>query len=95
MDSKRMVSGESKRSAWGPLRTRPHGLGLASSNSTMISKAWLDIYIGDRDAYNKEKVAYDATDSVLRKNYAIYGLPSTLEELSEEQQDMLKELDVH
>ena len=61
----------------------------------MTSRAWLDIYIGDRDAYDTEKAAYDATNSLLHKNRAIYGLPSTLEELSEEQQDILKELDVH
>ena len=61
----------------------------------MTSKAWLDIYIGDRDKYDKEKAAYEATNALLQKNYAIYGLPSTLEELSEEQQGILKELDVH
>ncbi|GJE86629.1 cyclophilin-like domain-containing protein [Phanerochaete sordida] len=59
----------------------------------MDSRAWLDIYIGDRDAYDKDKAAYDATRSLLQKNYIIYGLPSTLEEISEEQQEILKELD--
>ncbi|KAI0088852.1 cyclophilin-like domain-containing protein [Irpex rosettiformis] len=36
---------------------------------------------------------YDATNALLAKNYAIYGLPPTLEELSEEQQQILAELD--
>ncbi|EKM56956.1 uncharacterized protein PHACADRAFT_160509 [Phanerochaete carnosa HHB-10118-sp] len=61
----------------------------------MTSKAWLDIYIGDCDAYAREKAAYDATNLLLQKSCTMYGFPSTLEELSEEQQDILKELDVH
>jgi hypothetical protein len=59
------------------------------------SKAWLDINIGDSGLYAKHKAAYDSTDALLQKNYAIYGLPSSLAELSEEQQDILKELDVY
>ena len=70
--------------------------GRTTLNCTMtLAKAWLDIYIGDKDAHTKEQAAYDATNELLRKNYAIYGLPPSLVELSEEQQQILKELDVH
>ena len=58
------------------------------------TKAWLDIHIGDSTLYAKEKAAYDSTNSLLQKSYAIYGLPSSLAELSEEQRGILKELDV-
>ena len=59
------------------------------------TKAWLDIYIGDRELHDKEQAAYDATNALLQKNHSIYGLPASLTELSEEQQQILKELDVH
>lgn len=55
------------------------------------TKAWLDIFIGDRDAHESQQAAYDATDALLQKNRAIYGLPSSLAELSEEQQQILSE----
>lgn len=59
------------------------------------AKAWLDVYIGDRDKHDNAKAVYDATDALLQKNWSIYGLPTSLTELSEEQQQILKELDVH
>ena len=55
---------------------------------------YLDIYIGDKEAHGLEQTSYDLTLALLSKNAAIYGLPSTLAELNEEQQDILKELDV-
>ncbi|KIP10826.1 hypothetical protein PHLGIDRAFT_28292 [Phlebiopsis gigantea 11061_1 CR5-6] len=58
-----------------------------------LAKAWLDIHIGDIDAHTKEQAAYDATYALLQKNHLIYGLPPSLAELSEEQQEILKELD--
>ncbi|CAL1709140.1 unnamed protein product [Somion occarium] len=57
------------------------------------TKAYLDIYIGDQEKHNREQTAYDATHILLTKNASIYGLPSSPELLSEEQQDILKELD--
>lgn len=60
----------------------------------MASQVYLDIYIGDKEAHAREEVAYHATSVLLSKNATIYGLPSTPQELSEEQQDILKELDV-
>lgn len=58
-------------------------------------KAWLDIYVGDKEIHEKEQAEYDATSALLQKNHSIYGLPASLTELSAEQQQILKELDVH
>lgn len=60
-----------------------------------MSKAFFDIYIGDRTAHDEAQMEYNATKALLDKNHAIYGLPSTVEELSEEQQQILSELNVH
>ena len=57
-------------------------------------KVFLDIYMGDRDTHAAEQAAYDATNALLAKNAAIYGLPTDLAELTEEQQQILGELDV-
>ncbi|KAH8097076.1 cyclophilin-like domain-containing protein [Cristinia sonorae] len=59
----------------------------------MTAQIYLDVYIGDKDAFSREESAYQATRVLLVKNAPIYGLPSSPEELSEEQQDILKELD--
>ncbi|TCD68754.1 hypothetical protein EIP91_009900 [Steccherinum ochraceum] len=59
----------------------------------MTSQVFLDIFIGDKDKHAEEETAYNATNTLLAKNAAIYGLPSDPQELSEEQQDILKELD--
>ena len=56
--------------------------------------AYLDICIGHTDQYALAQASYDATVSLLTKNAAIYGLPSSPSALSEEQQEILKELDV-
>ncbi|OBZ76806.1 Peptidyl-prolyl cis-trans isomerase cyp5 [Grifola frondosa] len=58
-----------------------------------MTTVYLDIYIGDEQDHARTQAAYDATSAVLTKNAAIYGLPSTPPELTEEQQDILKELD--
>ena len=60
----------------------------------MTSQIYLDIFIGNKEAFAQEEAAYDATSALLSKNASIYGLPSVPQELSEEQQDILKELDV-
>ena len=56
--------------------------------------AYLDICIGHSDQHALAQASYDATVSLLTKNAAIYGLPSSPSALSEEQQEILKELDV-
>lgn len=67
------------------------------SPSTMSStaKAFFDVYIGDHAVHDEAQAEYDKTCALLSKNHAIYGLPSVVEELSEEQQQILAELDVH
>ena len=62
--------------------------------TAMASLAYLDIYIGDKDTYAREQAEYSATCALLSKNAHIYGLPATPPELSEEQRDILRELDV-
>ena len=59
-----------------------------------MSKLYLDIFIGNKDEHDRDQVAYDATVALLQKNATIYGLPLSVELLSEEQQDILQELDV-
>ena len=58
------------------------------------TSVYLDIYIGSREENARAQAAYDLTFSLLSKNAQIYGLPSSPADLSEEQQDILKELDV-
>ncbi|KAI0694196.1 cyclophilin-like domain-containing protein [Cytidiella melzeri] len=55
-------------------------------------KAFLDVFIGDRAVYDQKQAEYKATAALLAKNHAVYGLPSSLEQLSEEQQQILAEL---
>ena len=57
-------------------------------------RVYLDIHVGNRDAHATEQSEYDATCALLKKNASIYGLPDTPEELSEEQQQILAEIDV-
>ena len=59
-----------------------------------MSKPYLDIFIGNKDVHDRDQAAYDATVDLLQKNATIYGLPLSVELLSEEQQDILQELDV-
>ncbi|KAH9854528.1 cyclophilin-like domain-containing protein [Lenzites betulinus] len=56
-------------------------------------RAYLDIYMGDKDEHDRAQSAYDATAALLAKNAAIYALPTSPAALSEEQQDILQELD--
>ena len=57
--------------------------------------AYLDIYTGDADQHARDEQAYVRTQTILSKNAMIYGLPSNPEDLSGEQQQILRELDVH
>ena len=63
--------------------------------SVMGIKVFLDVFIGNSEEHAQATAAYDATVALLVKNAAIYGLPQVPSELSEEQQGILKELDVH
>lgn len=65
-----------------------------STTMTEEVMVFLDIHMGNREDHAKEQAEYDATTSLLTKNAAIYGLPTTPAELTEEQQQILAELDV-
>ncbi|KAK7683213.1 hypothetical protein QCA50_013886 [Cerrena zonata] len=58
-----------------------------------MSEVYLEIHIGNKDEHDRDKAVYDATVALLEKNASIYGLPSSAELLSEEQQSILQELD--
>jgi len=59
-----------------------------------MSAAYLDICIGHQEEHDKEKVRYEKTVQVLKKNGVIYGFPDDPEQLSVEQRETLKEVDV-
>ena len=59
-----------------------------------MSAAYLDIYIGHQEEHDKEKTRYEKTVEVLKKNAVIYGFPDDPEQLSAEQRETLKEVDV-
>ena len=60
----------------------------------MRTQVHLDIFIGNGAEHAQAETAYNTTAALLLKNAAIYGLPTSPSELSEEQQEILKELDV-
>lgn len=60
-----------------------------------MARAFIDVCMGDREEHSRSQAAYDATTILLAKHASIYGLPASPAELSEEQQDILRELDVH
>lgn len=55
---------------------------------------YLDIFIGNQEDHANAQAEHDATYNLLAKNASIYGLPESLGDLSEEQKDILKDLDV-
>lgn len=59
-----------------------------------MPNVFLDIFIGNRAEHAKCQAAYEATCSLLAKNAKIYGLPRSPEDLSDEQQQILADLDV-
>lgn len=59
-----------------------------------FAAVYLDIYIGHREEHARAQVEYDATSALLAKHAAIYGLPESPADLSDEQQDILQEIDV-
>ena len=62
-----------------------------SSNATT---AYLDIWIGYQEEHDKEEERYKKTKQVLKKNAVIYGFSDDPEQLSMEQQEILREVDV-
>lgn len=60
-----------------------------------MTSVYLDFHVGDEEEHSRQQARYDATEALLTKNALIYGLPMTPSELSEEQRDIIKELDVH
>ena len=72
--------------------TRP--LTHESAMSAATTTVYLDIYIGHREEHDKEQERYKKTKEVLKKNAVIYGLPDEPGQLSLEQQETLKEVDV-
>ncbi len=61
----------------------------------MGTQVYLEIFIGNTDEHAQADVAYNATAALLAKHAAIYGLPNSPADLSGEQQEILKELDVY
>ncbi|KAG8904624.1 hypothetical protein FRB99_001421 [Tulasnella sp. 403] len=61
--------------------------------SQMAETPFLDIAIGNKDQFASDEAAYQKACSLLKKNAAIYGLPGLPEELSEEQQQIVRELE--
>ena len=62
--------------------------------SASATTAYLDIYIGNREEHDKEEERYKKTKEVLKRNAVIYGFPDDPEQLSVEEQEILKEVDV-
>jgi len=60
--------------------------------ATSATTAYLDIYIGHREEYDKEEERYEKTGEVVKKSATIYGFPEEPEKLSTEQQEILKEV---
>ena len=58
------------------------------------ARAYFDIHIGDQAAHDSHASAYDRTTLLLSANAGIYGFPLSPEELSDEQRDILEDLNV-
>ncbi|KAH7333603.1 cyclophilin-like domain-containing protein [Rhizoctonia solani] len=58
----------------------------------MTETPFLDIFSGDKTQFASESETYAATVALLTSKAATYGLPSTPEELDEEQQGILNDL---
>jgi len=59
--------------------------------SSIQETPFLDIYIGNEGRLNDASALYQLTCALLKKNASIYGLPHTLNELSEDQREILQE----
>jgi hypothetical protein len=58
----------------------------------MSQTAFLDIYSGNKGEFEADSKAYATTVALLDSKAATYGLPSTPEDLDEEQQNILSDL---
>lgn len=58
----------------------------------MSHTPFLDIYSGNKEVFDSETNAYDATVVLLKSRASTYGLPATPEELDEEQRGILGDL---
>jgi hypothetical protein len=56
--------------------------------------AYLEVNIGNKTSFEHQSAAYKQTLSLLEKNAAAYGLPESPPSLSEEQREILADLDV-
>ena len=61
---------------------------------TTMSAAFLDIFAGDEKEHASNTKEYQSTLDLLSRKAESYGLPPKPEDLSEEQQDILIDLDV-
>ncbi|KAK7436045.1 hypothetical protein VKT23_018537 [Stygiomarasmius scandens] len=57
-----------------------------------MSTVYLDIYSGNKVEYEQLNDRYTHTSSLLAKNASVYGLPSSPELLTDEQQEILQDL---
>lgn len=60
----------------------------------MSTTAYLDIYIGDEQETERLRSGYEHTCALLNKNAAIYGLPATTADLTDEHKEILQDLEV-
>lgn len=58
------------------------------------SSAWLDIFVGDRSAFEAQDAAYKRTQALLTKVADTYGLPNHVEDLDEEGRETLQSSNV-
>jgi hypothetical protein len=63
-------------------------------SSLSIMSVYLQVNIGNKTLYEEQSAAYNHTLNLLEKNSAVYGLPESPSDLSEEQRDILTDLNV-
>eukprot|EP00298_Acanthocystis_sp_HF-20_P010107 c18680_g1_i2.p1 GENE.c18680_g1_i2~~c18680_g1_i2.p1 ORF type:complete len:242 (+),score=124.33 c18680_g1_i2:41-766(+) len=56
------------------------------------TKVFLTIDIGDKDAYEKSKAAFERAEKFLKQEGASLGLPNSFEKMDEEQKEMAQEM---
>jgi len=81
-------------SAKKPLSCEELSIGPSPISTLMSERPFLDICIGDAEAHVLLSEEYQQTVELLKKHARVYGMPEIPEELSEEQQDILKDLTV-
>ncbi|WVQ67819.1 uncharacterized protein L199_006024 [Kwoniella botswanensis] len=58
-------------------------------------RGWMKIGYGDSTAYKQQLDRWESNQRILTQHHVNYGLPSTLEELDEDQLDILKDIILH